>query len=106
MINHNLINEVLKEVAQKEQEIILDQLGELISRGLLVVEREQPVLVQSSDSARPEIRMAIRLKLKDQEYIEKLENQLKAVQAILQQTVTLDQKLKELQDEFKSIANR
>lgn len=81
-MHHEQLNKIIANAAQKaaeqKEKIILEQLNELISRGLLVVYETQPMLVQTlrdplSPEPRVEIVSAIKLVLKDQEYIEKLE---------------------------------
>jgi len=72
--NIQILAKELARVQNKQiDESILGQLNDLISRGLLVVEQKSPVLVQDSGSSQIRITTFIRLKLKDQEYIEKLE---------------------------------
>jgi len=53
----------------------LQQLGDLVKRGLLVVEETQPVLIQSDYPGHFTLQKAVRLKLRHQEYIEHLEVQ-------------------------------
>ena len=71
------INSMVQELARIQikqiDDSILKQLNEFISRGLLVVEQKQPVLIQDSRSSEIRVSTFISLKLKDQEYIEKLE---------------------------------
>lgn len=69
---------MIKEISKQKEKIILDQLNERISRNLLVVET-QPVLIHNIDpdtrEPKVELKQQVRLVLKDQEYIEKLENE-------------------------------
>lgn len=69
----------LKEIFSKQSEaienVIAHQLNEFISRGLIVVERTHSSLVRSATEDKIEIREAIKLKLKDQEYVERLEKE-------------------------------
>jgi len=76
----SVIQQVAKKSAKARDIVILEQLSELINRGLLIVEeRESPRLSVSQRADRPlgevqlDIRNDIRVVLKDQEYIEKLE---------------------------------
>lgn len=64
-----------KNLIAKETEI-LKQLNELISRGLLVIEETSPVLVRDESSSTIRMSQSIRILLRDQEYIEKLESEL------------------------------
>lgn len=76
-----ILQKVAKEAAKQENEILTSQLNEFISRGLLVVEVTQPMLVTSfevnENNPGYEVRIerGVRLVLKDQEYIEKLERE-------------------------------
>lgn len=71
-LRDNLLNDVLK---QKEK-IILDQLGDLVKKGLLVIEETQPVLVQTHGPGfNMELRQAVRLVLKEREYVKRLEDE-------------------------------
>lgn len=65
--------EVAQHAAEATEKEISNQLNELISRGLLIVRTQGPVLVQDGFSSKVSVRLAVRLELKDQEYIEKLE---------------------------------
>ena len=76
MIGTTDLNETIKSLMEQKESIILEQLSELISRGLLVVEETSPVLVRKHNPEGlygVELKQAVRLVLKDQEYIEKLE---------------------------------
>lgn len=56
--------------------LVLSQLGELVTRGLLVIEKTQPVLTQEpGPGCNLKVSQAVRLVLKDREYIEKLEGE-------------------------------
>ena len=66
-----------KTIAEKKDSIILEQLNELIIRGLLIVELTEPTITTVELFATRETTIQVsqqcRLVLKDQEYIEKLE---------------------------------
>ena len=70
-----VIEDIQEKMASATDNMILQQLNEFISRGLIVVEVTQPVLVRSADAASVQLCQGIRLVLKDQEYIEQLERQ-------------------------------
>lgn len=75
-------SEVAREMAKQSEAIILSQLQELVSRGLLVIKQTEPVLVQDPFSPNPyqfTMQMKVRLRLKDQEYIEGLEKKIAAI---------------------------
>jgi hypothetical protein len=79
-MNHNeFISQQINELLKQQEMILIDQLNELISRDLLVVESHQPVLTRSEDSGQVQLRQTVKLKLKDQEYIEKLEKENKTL---------------------------
>ena len=84
----SMLAKVQTDLARQQDALLMTQLNELVSRGLLVIEKTQPTFVQSINSDAVEIRQQIRLVLKDQEYIQKLE-----------------QEVKELRDERQAIAN-
>lgn len=77
-MRHELMTDLLK---QKES-IVLEQLNELISRGILVVEETQPVLVRdaypftsSGEPSRVRLQQSVRLTFKGHEYVERLEKE-------------------------------
>lgn len=93
-VTEDLTMEIVKGLMKQKEAIIFEQLQELISRGLLVVEETEPVLVcsESFTHSYPEIKLmqSVKLKLKDQEYVEKLEARVKELEKLLttiQQTV-------------------
>lgn len=69
----SMIDGVMAQINEKTENLILEQLNDLISRNLLVVELGPISLVQTMDSTKVEIKRSVRLVLKDKEYIEKLE---------------------------------
>ena len=93
-MNHFIPNELSSYVADMErgvETIILEQLGELVKRGLIVVERSSPTLVEYrlGEPYKFEIRTGVRLVPKEFEYIKKLEEEneklkkaIKAIQSI------------------------
>jgi len=72
-------HEIISKLAQKQEMVLNDQLNELISRGLIVVETLQPVMTQRfdeiSNSYKVEVSAAVRLVPKEFEYIKKLEEE-------------------------------
>lgn len=78
-----MMNEVAKEISQQKENLLLEQLNDLVSRDLIVIEQTQPVLVQDSDSNKLIFRQAIKLTLKDKEYILKLEEENKQLKETL-----------------------
>ena len=80
MNSFSMASELAKKVAEAQEKEIMSQLNEFISRNAIVVESIGPVLVQDHFSNNPhevKVQTAIRLKLKDQDYIEELEKEIK-----------------------------
>ena len=63
----------LNQIMRQKENLILAQLNDFISRGLLVIEQGPMSLVRALDSDKIELRQEIKLTLKDKEYIQKLE---------------------------------
>lgn len=72
-----------KDMSQKTEESILEQLNDFVSRGLIEIQLTQPILVRSSDSSKLEIRQGCVLVLKDKEYILDLEDKVKKYEELL-----------------------
>ena len=66
-------HDAIEEFTKRKESLILEELNDLISRGLLVVEETRPVMTRSPIADKIEITQGVRLVLKDQEYISKLE---------------------------------
>lgn len=84
--------ELAKESAKQTESIILEQLNDFISRGLIIIEKTQPVLtteIDQNNNYQVRLNQSCRLVLKDKEYIEKLEKE--------------NQELKELISKIKEI---
>ena len=71
-----VIQQAMKDVAKETETIILSQLNEFVARGLLIVERTDPMIVADHMSPKLMIKCSVVLKIKDQEYIESLERQI------------------------------
>lgn len=69
------IKEAMTDLLRQQETILLEQLGDLVKRGLLVIESTQPVIVQSQSVHKLELRQAVRLVLKDKEFIQELERE-------------------------------
>lgn len=72
------IAEMTREIQKQTENKLLEQLNDFISRGLIEVESTQPVLIQDQWSAKVSVQMSINLRLKDKEYIERLEKENEA----------------------------
>lgn len=86
MIDYTNINSIVKDLARQSETIILDQLNEFISRGLIVVHRGPMNLVQDHYTDKVTIQSSVKLVLKDQEYIEQLEKENKALKEQIERT--------------------
>jgi len=89
MIDHKYFTELMGDLFKQKEAILLEQLNDLVTKGLLVIEETKPVLVQDSDTPKIILRQAVRLALKDKEYIQKLETEnaeLKAKLEAIKQT--------------------
>jgi fructose-1,6-bisphosphatase/inositol monophosphatase family enzyme len=71
-----MVQDLVKKAAKHKESLILDQLNELISRDLLVIEETEMMLMRSQDSNEISMSQKVRLVLKDQEYIESLESKI------------------------------
>lgn len=72
-IQHQMINTALKDIAKQQESIILAQLNDFVSRGLILIEQGPMQIVQDEYSDKLVLKSSVRLILKDKEYIEKLE---------------------------------
>lgn len=85
------------EIYKQTEALILEQLNELISRGLLVIEKG-PMSLTTYDSHfsnvgdphKIKVSQTVKLKLKDQEYIERLEKENVDLRAILRSIKNCD----------------
>jgi len=75
--NVETLSSIIWDVQLKTEENILRQLGDLVKKDLLRIEMHPSILVYSENSDSIELKQPITLKLKDQEYIESLEEQIK-----------------------------
>lgn len=69
----NTFQDQVLEIAKQKEALLLKQLNWLISRGLLVIEEGPMQVLRRVDSDTIELQQEIELKVKDAEYIEKLE---------------------------------
>lgn len=69
-------SDLMKRVAKATELSILEQMNEFVKRGLIVIEQVGPTLYE--DPTQPytlKVHTSVKLKLKEQEYIEKLERE-------------------------------
>lgn len=93
MFENNYIQSITNDLYKQKDNIILEQLNDLISRDLLIVEETQPVLVRDFESNKITLRQSVRLVLKDKEYIEKLERENKELKDTLTKMNELAERL-------------
>lgn len=80
----NIASELAKKVATETEKTILQQLNDFISRGLIEVEITQPVFVQDKSTNTVTYKSAVNLKLKDRDYILKLEEKVKLLEELVE----------------------
>lgn len=80
---NKIIEATLKEAQKSKNAILENQLSDLVSRGLLVIEEKAPVMIQDPNSPGVRIEQAVRLVLKDMEYIKELEAKVAHYEKIL-----------------------
>lgn len=71
----NYLSKIIEDIGLQKEALIMKELNELISRGLLVLEETEMKLVRDQDSNAIKLSQGIVIKLKDQEYIEQLEKE-------------------------------
>ncbi len=69
-----LTKDILKPLLIQKENMILEQLSDLVKKGLLVVEETQPVITIDSEN-NLKVSQSCRLALKDKEYISNLESE-------------------------------
>jgi hypothetical protein len=72
------IQELAQKISYEQDYMLMQQVGELVSRGILVVERGDLILTQSPDG-KFSSHQFIRLSVRDMEYIRKLEEENKSL---------------------------
>ena len=86
MIDYTNFNSIAKELAKQSETILLDQLNEFISRGLIVVHHGPTGFVHDPYTNKVTIQSSVKLVLKDQDYIEQLEKENKALKEQIEKT--------------------
>lgn len=86
----NMLHDVIADVAKQQENLLLEQLNDLVSRGLLVVESGPISLIEEADqmfrpneTRRVRLVQTIKLRLKDREYIEQLEKENQEMRLLL-----------------------
>ncbi len=73
------VGDLLKTVSKNTEDIMLEQLEDMLKRGVLVVEKSEPVLIQDAQTQKVTVQQKIKLTLKDKEYIERLEGEVRTL---------------------------
>lgn len=80
MIMERTMDELAKKLNESHEREISKQLNDLVSRGIIIVESTQPIIIQELNPAtgRTELKVsqAVRLVSKEHEYIKKIESEL------------------------------
>lgn len=73
------ISEIAMDIAKQKENLILESLGDLVTKGLLIIEQTEPVVVGQWNYEQGKyivsLKQKINLALKDKEYIQKLEKE-------------------------------
>lgn len=83
MNKNDFIRTVSASLLQEKESVILKELNKLVDKGLLVVVQKEPVLTREKNSNEVKVSQEIGLILKDQEYINKLEEENKKLREIV-----------------------
>ncbi len=82
-VNHShTARDMMDDLLKKQEQYLLDQLSELVNRGIIVIERTQPVLTSyelPNGNRKITMGQAVRLVPKEKEYIEKLERRIESL---------------------------
>lgn len=81
------VRSAIKSIGVQNERLILEQLEDLVKRDLLVIEQTEPVLTTTMEGEF-RIDQKVRIFLKDQQYIEKLEARIKTLEAALVKELT------------------
>lgn len=91
--SNEYIKEVLHDLLKQKEDIILGQLGELITANLIEVQETAPVLVQDPFSNKLTLRQAVKLHFKGYERIQELEKENDLLKSELKSILNLKEKL-------------
>jgi hypothetical protein len=86
-------SDMAQELAKQKENLILESLGDLVTKGLLVIEETQPVIIghwsYDQDKYIVKLQQKVNFALKDKEYIQKLEQENKELREKLNNLKTL-----------------
>lgn len=83
--NNIYFSKLANEIAEQTEKAIVSQLNDFISRGLIELEVSEPILVQDCDKSGIQYKRSVLLKLKDREYVEKLEKKVELLENLVKQ---------------------
>lgn len=89
----NYIRGVLTDLLKQQENIVLGQLGELVTSGLIEVQTTAPVLVQEPMSDKLVLRQAVKLHFKGFERIQELEKENELLKSELKSILNLKERL-------------
>lgn len=102
----SLVNKVTKDLLKQKENLLMEQLNDFVSRGLIVIEETAPSFIKEDDLLDPSsykitLRQTVRLVLKDKEYIEKLEAENKELKESVKQLEANIKGITYLKEKFK-----
>jgi hypothetical protein len=78
----DLASRVAREVAVETENVILDQMNDFVSRNLIEIEQSDLQLIREDDG-RLKMGRTVKLRLKDKEYIQRIENENREMRHLL-----------------------
>lgn len=89
----NYIKNALIDLLKQQENIVLGQLGELVTAGLIEIQSTSPVLVQEPMSDKIVLRQAVKLHFKGYERIQELEKENELLKTDLKNILYLKERL-------------
>lgn len=86
-MTNEYVADLLEELMKKQENLILEQLGDLVNSGLLVVESTRPTLMRyitPTGDYKYEIQQSVTLQAKAQEYILQLEKENDEMRSLIE----------------------
>jgi hypothetical protein len=87
------IKPIINDLLKQKEDLILEQLGELITGKLLEIQETQPVLIQDYMSNKIVLRQAVKLHFKGYERIQELEKENEELKTQLKNILGLKERL-------------
>lgn len=89
----SVLDEILPELLKQKEDIILGQLGELITANLIEIQETAPVLIQDHNSNKLILKHAVKLHFKGYERIQELQKENEDLRNQLKNILGLKEKL-------------